>query len=70
MSLDAYTRHERTVPEEKMSNATSVVVPQANESALADSGSDALDPYNLNLQIAGVFIIIATSFAGMGLSFL
>ena len=53
-----------------MSNATSVVVPQANESALADSGSDALDPYNLNLQIAGVFIIIATSFAGMGLSFL
>ena len=31
---------------------------------LADVGG-----YNLNLQIAGVFIIIATSFLGMGLAF-
>ena len=26
------------------------------------------DPYNLSLQIGGIFIIIATSFLGMGLS--
>merc|ERR1712056_124036 len=26
------------------------------------------DPYNLSLQVGGIFIIIATSFLGMGLS--
>jgi len=46
-----------------MSDASS-----AGDAPGAGELSAVTDPYNLSLQIGGIFIIIATSFLGMGLS--